>query len=323
MISKPQADPGQVRIRVHTAAVNPTDTLVRSGRVRGDGPLMPGMDGAGMIDQLGRETDGRLFVGRRVVALVLPQVSQGACAERIVVPAASVVSAPENTGFPKASTVLINAMTARLAFDELALSPCDTLAVTGVAGTLGSYSIQLAKTGCLRMVADAKESNVEAVGSAGADEIVELGRDVAERIRAAHPEGMRGVIDAAVLVDLVLPAIAHGGSLATVRFYNEPVGRGITAHPVYVPWHATDTEGLDRLARLVEKDVLTTCVAAVLPFTEAVEAHRCLEALGQRREHGTVGAGQAAVGLELLLHPGPEQLHHPNRGPPGGKFVVR
>ena len=110
LISKPQADPGQVRIRVHTAAVNPTDTLVRSGRVRGDGPLMPGMDGAGMIDQLGRETDGRLFVGRRVVALVLPQVSQGACAERIVVPAASVVSAPENTGFPKASTVLINAI---------------------------------------------------------------------------------------------------------------------------------------------------------------------------------------------------------------------
>ncbi|WP_030186707.1 NADP-dependent oxidoreductase [Streptomyces sp. NRRL S-813] len=281
-LPEPQAGPGQVRIRVHAAAVNPTDTLVRSGRVRGDGPWVPGMDAAGVIDRLGPDADDRLSVGQRVVTLVVPQASQGAYAQQVVVPAASVVPAPENTDFPAASTVLMNAMTARLALDELALSPGDTLAVTGAAGALGGYAIQLAKSGGLHVVADAKKSDVETVRSAGADEIVERGRDVAGRIRAAHPEGVRGAIDAAVLNELVLPAIADGGSLATVRFWNEPVERGIKVHPVYVPSRATDTEGLDRLARLVEKGVLTPRVAAVLPYTEAVEAHRRLEAGGVR-----------------------------------------
>ncbi|MGW0086206.1 hypothetical protein [Streptomyces sp. NPDC003393] len=57
-----------------------------------------------------------------------------------------------------------------------------------------------------------------------------------------------------------------------MRFRNEPVERGIKVHPVYVPSRATDAEGLDHLARLVEKGVLTPRVAAVLHCTEAVEA---------------------------------------------------
>ncbi|MFE9890253.1 hypothetical protein [Streptomyces scopuliridis] len=74
-----------------------------------------------MIDQLGPGTDDRLALGQRVVAMVLfTGPHGGAYAEQVVVPAASVVPAPEGTDSPAAATLLMNAMTARLALDTLA-----------------------------------------------------------------------------------------------------------------------------------------------------------------------------------------------------------
>ncbi|MFE2493302.1 alcohol dehydrogenase catalytic domain-containing protein [Streptomyces scopuliridis] len=82
---------------------------------------MTGMDAAGVIDQLGPGTDDRLALGQRVVAIVLfTGPHGGAYAEQVVVPAASVVPAPEGTDSPAAWTLLMNAMTARLALDALA-----------------------------------------------------------------------------------------------------------------------------------------------------------------------------------------------------------
>lgn len=149
----PQAGPGQVRIRVHAAAVNPTDTLIRSGaplvaaagRQPDTPPYVPGMDAAGVIDQIGPGVDDRLQIGLPVVTMVVPHGSHGAYAEQIVVPAESVVRAPTGADPTAASTLLMNAVTARLAVDAVALDPGDTLAVTGAAGTLGSYAIPLAK----------------------------------------------------------------------------------------------------------------------------------------------------------------------------------
>ncbi|MFE2750079.1 hypothetical protein ACFXKX_38210 [Streptomyces scopuliridis] len=79
------------------------------------------MDAAGVIDQLGPGTDDRLAVGQRGVAMVLfTGPHDGAYAEQVVAPAASAVPAPEGTDSPAASTLLMNAMTARLALDALA-----------------------------------------------------------------------------------------------------------------------------------------------------------------------------------------------------------
>ena len=104
-------------------------------------PYVPGMDVAGVIDELGADTDNRLKVGDRVVALVIPAGPHGgAYAEYVVVPAASVVLAPAGVDFPAASTLLLNGLTARLALDA-----GQTMAVTGAAGAFGGYVIQLAK----------------------------------------------------------------------------------------------------------------------------------------------------------------------------------
>jgi NADPH:quinone reductase len=81
-LPEPHAGDGEVRMRVHAVSVNPTDTLFRAGsqaaRLSGrPGPYVPGMDAAGVIDELGPETDSRLKVGDRVVALVIPAGPHG------------------------------------------------------------------------------------------------------------------------------------------------------------------------------------------------------------------------------------------------------
>ncbi len=82
------AGPGQVRIRVHAAAVNPTDVLVRSG-ARAEQqkayppPYVPGMDAAGIVDQVGSGVPDRLKVGDAVMAIVVPKGNHGAYRERL------------------------------------------------------------------------------------------------------------------------------------------------------------------------------------------------------------------------------------------------
>lgn len=284
----PQAGEGQVRIRVHAAAVNPTDAMLRAGghavRLRDRRPpFVPGMDAAGVIDQLGPETGDRLVLGQRVVAMVLfTGPYGGAYAEQIVVPAASVVPAPEGVGFPAASTLLMNAMTARLALDALAVPRGGTVAVTGAAGAVGGYAVELARADGLTVIADAAERDAGLVRSLGADHVVERGTGVAARIRALAPDGVPGLVDGSLQTTEVVPAIADGGTLAELRGWLGPAERDIRVHPVMVPDAITDTAGLDRLSRQAEDGTLTLRVAEVLPAEEAVKAHRMLEAGGLR-----------------------------------------
>ncbi|MEV0081895.1 NADP-dependent oxidoreductase [Saccharopolyspora sp. NPDC050642] len=287
-LPEPQAGPGEVRIRVHAAAVSPTDVMLRTGghAVRMPGrrpPFVPGMDVAGVIDQVGPGTDDRLAVGQRVIAMVLfISPHGGAYAEQVVVPAASVVPAPEGADFPAASTLLMNAMTARLALDALAVSRGGVIAVTGAAGAVGGYAVELAKADGLTVIADAAPHDVELVRGFGADHVVERGTDVADRIRALVPDGVAGLVDGSIQTTEVVPAIADGGALAELRGWSGPAERGIRVHPVMAPDGITDTKGLDALRRQVEDGTLTLRVAKVLPAEEAAEAHRLLEAGGLR-----------------------------------------
>ena len=92
------AGPGQVRIRVHAATVNPTDVGVRNGtraeQQKADPPpYVPGMDVAGIVDEVGSDVPDRLKVGDAVMAIVVPKGSHGAYREQIVLDARSVVRA--------------------------------------------------------------------------------------------------------------------------------------------------------------------------------------------------------------------------------------
>jgi NADPH:quinone reductase-like Zn-dependent oxidoreductase len=167
----------------------------------------------------GPGSDGRLAVGDRVSAFVVPIGPRGGSyAEYIVVPLASVVSAPRNATIWEAATLLLNAATAQLALRALALSPGQITVIVGGAGAVGGYAIQLAKEEeGLTVLTNAITADEELVRSLGADLIVKTTTDLAAEIRRALPDGAAGVIDGAALNEAILPAIADGGSVATLR----------------------------------------------------------------------------------------------------------
>lgn len=284
-VPEPHAGPGEVRIRVHGAAVNPTDTSFVAGRYPGvadrPGPYVPGADAAGVVSEVG---EGAPFqVGEAVMAVVVPMGPHGgAYADEVVVPAAQVARVPQGRDLFAASTLSMNGLTARLALEQLSVPAGGTVAVTGAAGSYGGYVVQLAKADGLRVIADAAEADEQLVRSLGADDVVRRGDDVAERIRGLVPGGVAGLADGAVMDALVVPAVRDGGRLTTVRGWAGPADRGITVHPVLVYDTPDRTDVLDALRGQVEQGVVTLRVAQVLPAGQAAQAHRLLAAGGLR-----------------------------------------
>jgi NADPH:quinone reductase len=283
----PQAGPGELRIRVHAAAVNPTDVGLRGGG-RAEQlkhippPYVPGMDAAGVLEQIGEGVSTELEVGDHVMAIVVPNGSAGAYSERIVVPVESVVRVPAGATDVEAATLPMNGLTARQALDLLGLEPGQTLAVTGAAGAVGGYAVQLGKADNLVVIADASERDAQLVSELGADIVVRRGGEFSERVRQAIPDGVDGLVDAALLNELAIPAVRDGGRIATVRGFKGDQERGITFHPVSVRNYAREQSKLDRLRQLVEAGEVTLRVARSIPAERAAEAHRALEAGGVR-----------------------------------------
>jgi NADPH2:quinone reductase len=139
---------------------------------------------------------------------------------------------------------------ARLGF-VCRLGPGRVLAVTGAAGAVGGYVVQLAKIAGLTVVADASEADEYLVQSLGADVVVLRGPDLAERFRSQFPDGVDGQ-------------------------------RGLRVTPVIVSTYAEEWEKLDRLRRLAEEGKVTLRVAGTYPAEQAAEAHRRFEAGGVR-----------------------------------------
>jgi NADPH:quinone reductase len=235
-----------------------------------------------VLDEIGPGVSGDLAVGDHVMAIVIPDGSHGAYSELIVVPADSVVRTPRGTSDVEASTLPMNALTARLALDLLALQPGQTLAVSGAAGCFGGYTVQLAKADGLRVIADASAADEEVVRSLGADVVVRRGPDVAARIRDVAPSGVDGLADGSVQHTALLPAIRDGGGLAAVRGFVGDTERNITIHPVWVREYGRERAKLDRLRQQVEDGAITLRVARTFSAAEAGEAHRILEAGGTR-----------------------------------------
>src|SRR4051794_40062432 len=133
--------PGQVRLRVRAATVNPTDTHARAGAYAERDPIktppwVPGMDVAGEVVEVGEGVDP-LAVGDAAMGIVVPFGPHGGYREDKVLPANSVVRVPEGVDAVAASTLPMNGLTARLALDLMGLAPGQVLAVTGAAGAFG------------------------------------------------------------------------------------------------------------------------------------------------------------------------------------------
>ncbi|GGK20336.1 hypothetical protein GCM10011583_60280 [Streptomyces camponoticapitis] len=212
----------------------------------------------------------------------------GAYAEYIVLDARQVVRAQAGTTHAEAATLPANGLTARRALDVLNLATDDWVAVTGAAGAVGGYAVQLAKADGLRVVADAAPADEELVRSLGADRVVGRGPGIAGRIRKVVPAGTEAVVDAALMGPEALPAIRPGGQIALVRGDGEPgtisLGehKNVTVRNVFVPECRYANDKLDALRVLAEEGRISLRVTEKFPADQAAEAHRRLEAGGVR-----------------------------------------
>ena len=291
-VPKPVPGPGQVLVKVAAATVNPTDLGFRAGgRALPPGvepPYIAGMDLAGVIDAVGPDAvgpdavgpDGSGWrVGDRVMAAVSPsRPGGGAQAEYVAVAEDQLARVPDGWSLVEAATLPMNGLTVRAALDLLSLPAGATLAVTGSAGIVGQYAIQLGRHEGLTVIGDAAPADVELIESFGAHRVVPRGVGTEDGIREIYPDGVDAIIDAALLGPAVIGAVRDGGQFLAVRPYQGEPERDITIHLVLVGNHLHEGHRIAELADLVTKGALTLRVAEVLPADRAAEAHRRLVA---------------------------------------------
>jgi NADPH:quinone reductase len=283
----PSPGPGQVRVKVVAATVNPTDIAFRQGgRQLPEGvkpPYVAGMDLAGVIDEAGPDVSREWRRDDRVMAAVSPWVpGGGAQAEYVLVAEDQLARVPDGISLQAAATLPMNGMTVRTALDMLGLRPGQTLAVTGAAGAVGGYAIQLGTHDGLEVVADAAPADEELIRSLGAQHVVPRGSGFVAAVREIYPDGVDALLDAALLGPAALPAVRDGGRLMAVRPFRGETERGIEISLVLVASHLHEGHRLAELADLAAKGTLTLRVAELLGAERAAQAHRRLEAGGVR-----------------------------------------
>jgi NADPH2:quinone reductase len=206
-IETPQAGPGEVRVKLATSGVNPSDVKSRQGSIRKIAypRVIPQSDGAGVIDQVG---DGiaKSRIGERVwVWNGQWKRAFGTAAEYIALPAAQAVRLPDNTNFEAGACLGIPAMTADHAIALAQATKGSTLLIAGGAGSVSQYAIQFAKAQGAQVITTVSSAEKAAVArEAGADHTIDYKREnVGERVMEIT--GKRGA-DAVIEMDLAANA---------------------------------------------------------------------------------------------------------------------
>lgn len=203
-VDAPVPGPGQVAVRLRVAGVNPTDWKTRTRLDPADFQV-PGQDGAGDVVAVGEGVDpGR--VGQRVWVWFAERSGQwGTAAETTVVPADRAVPLPDAASYDLGAGLGIPAMTAWHCL--FADGPLDgrTVLVAGGAGAVGNAAIALARRGGARVLTTVSDdASGELASAAGADVVLRRGPDVADRVRAAAPDGVDRVVEVALGANLSL-----------------------------------------------------------------------------------------------------------------------
>ncbi|MBI2246080.1 MAG: NADPH:quinone reductase [Nocardioides sp.] len=302
----PVPGPGEVRVRVVRAGVNPTDWKFRAGMMTEYDEVVPGQDGAGVVDAVGEGVDG-LAVGDRVW-LVLAQAGRayGTAAELTVQPAARVVPLPADASFDLGASLGVPAVTAHRALTAAEGGPSRlgpgalegrVVLVAGGAGAVGNAAIQLARWAGATVVTTVSSAEKAALArAAGADHVVNYREPgAAQAILEIAPDGVDLAVEVAPAqnIELDLDVVrVHG----TVSIYANNGGDTLT-----MPLRAAFGKNLrfqflilytlrEDLLRAAVEDLSVALAAGALrvgeeaglplhhyPLAQAAEAHDAVE----------------------------------------------
>ena len=209
-MSTPVAGPGEVRVRLEASGVNPADTYRRAGSFRAmEYPrVIPNSDGAGIVDQVGSGVT-RLKAGQRVWLFNGQRNGRafGTAAEYIALAEHLVTALPDDLSFAQGATLGIPCMTAWCSLFCDGPIVGQTVLVTGGAGAVGHYAVQLAKWGGATAIATVSSAaKAEQARLAGADLVINYRSEdvVAKALDFTGQRGVNRVVD-----------VDFGGNLAT------------------------------------------------------------------------------------------------------------
>ena len=266
----PHPGPGQVRIAVRAAGVNPSDWKKREGLMDPELPQTMGYEAAGVVDELG-EGVADVAVGDRVFGLS----AEGAAQAELAV-LSFYAPIPPSLNFAGAAALPAAIETATRALDQLGVGAGagrgSTLLINGASGSVGSAAVQLAVVRGARVIGTASPANHDYLRSLGAEPVA-YGEGLAGRVRALAPDGVDAALDVAgsgVLPELIeladgpehVVTIADFGGAREhgVRFSSGDAGRAVHA--------------LAEIGELIESGRFSLPVARTFPLAEIAQAHR-------------------------------------------------
>ncbi|MFG2650695.1 NADP-dependent oxidoreductase [Streptomyces sp. NPDC048436] len=262
----PHPGPGQVRIAVRAAGVNPSDWMKRQGLMDKELPQTMGYEAAGVVDELGEGVTD-VSVGDRVFGFS----AEGAAQAELAV-LSHYAPVPPSLDFPGAAALPAAIETATRALDQLGVVSDSTLLVNGASGSVGSAAVQLAVARGARVIGTAGPANHAYLRSLGAEPVA-YGEGLVERVRALAPDGVDTALDVAgsgVLPELIglagapehVVTIADFGGAQEygVKFSSGDAGRALHA--------------LAEIGGLIDAGRFSLPIARTFPLTEAAEAHR-------------------------------------------------
>jgi NADPH:quinone reductase-like Zn-dependent oxidoreductase len=266
----PEPGPGQVRIRVKSAGVSPTDLKIRSGEVRffaSPPDAILGFEAAGVVDALGSAVSG-VEIGDEVASL-LPAL--GGYGEYAL--ASSWTPKPPKVTWADAAAMLTGAEAAVGTLKQLQVIGNETLLVLGAAGSVGMIATQLAVSRGATVIGTAAPRDHNLLRDLGAVP-VSYGPDLAVRVREIAP-----------WVDAVLDAAGKGGLPDAIELAGGPARVMTIADPQAADLGVTFSAGTpDRAPEAIDQTMPLLASGALrlrrqhhLPMEQAAEAHRLLE----------------------------------------------
>ena len=263
------AGPGQVRVQVRAASVNPIDWKLRAGYLAGGKPLEGtrylGYDAAGVVDEVG---DGVTDVaaGDDVFGLGSNTAAEFAVLE-------SYAKKPASVDWAVAAAAGVSVETAIRALQLVGVTRGTTLLIDGAAGGVGAVAVQIAIARGATVIASAGQGNLDYLREIGATPVL-YGEGLVDRVRAIAPGGVDAVFDVAgksPLGDLV-SLVQEPSKVVTIARYN--VGDSGVQVTTGRSEHAA--QALADAADLLEQNKLVIKIQT-FPFDRAAEAHAISE----------------------------------------------
>ena len=310
----PVPGPGQVRVRLHTAGINHLDLWVRRG-VPGHTfplPIVPGCDGAGIVDAVGPGVDDS-EIGRRVLVApgvvvgddewtargedhlsprygIFGEMVDGTCTECISVPARNAIPIADTLSFADAAAFPLVFLTAwNMLVRRARLTPGDTVLIHAAGSGVSTAAIQIAKhMGVSRILATTStQRKADRAQAMGADDVIDYTDPAwSKKVKdLTHGRGVDVVVDhvGEATFSNSLKVLTRGGRYV---FCGATTGGAVKAHLNLIFFKNLSILGstmgslgdVHRILRLVERGVFKPIVDAVLPLQDVGEAHRRLEA---------------------------------------------